>query len=140
MFMAIYLLMEGYMNNIKTKAREIFSRAVSNGKVKRKNICEQCGSTTKIEGHHPDYNKPLDVVWLCRECHRHLHKDQFNKKNKIITTVYMTSDQFEELKELSEQIEISQAIIIRRGIDMALSHYKEQYRQIKLFNEPTIRD
>jgi hypothetical protein len=30
--------------------------------------CEVCGAT-KVEKHHPDYSKPLEVRWLCREHH-----------------------------------------------------------------------
>lgn len=36
--------------------------------------CGQCGSTENIERHHPDYSKPLFVVWLCRVHHRALHR------------------------------------------------------------------
>jgi len=35
--------------------------------------CSRCGSTDKLVKHHPDYDKPLDVVWLCRKCHRKAH-------------------------------------------------------------------
>ena len=34
--------------------------------------CIHCGK--KAEAHHPDYSKPLDVVWLCFEHHREEHK------------------------------------------------------------------
>jgi len=31
--------------------------------------CQVCGATEKIEMHHEDYAKPLDVQWMCRPCH-----------------------------------------------------------------------
>lgn len=34
--------------------------------------CTVCGRLPS-EGHHPDYARPLDVVWLCRPHHRALH-------------------------------------------------------------------
>lgn len=33
--------------------------------------CFVCGS--KAEAHHPDYSRPLDVVWLCRKHHSEAH-------------------------------------------------------------------
>lgn len=35
--------------------------------------CAECRSQ-RAEMHHPDYSKPLMVVWLCRPCHLALHK------------------------------------------------------------------
>jgi hypothetical protein len=32
----------------------------------------ECGSA-KSEGHHTDYSRPLDVVWLCKGHHLALH-------------------------------------------------------------------
>lgn len=31
--------------------------------------CEGCGLKKPVERHHPDYSKPLLVVWLCKPCH-----------------------------------------------------------------------
>lgn len=36
--------------------------------------CQECGR--RAEMHHKDYSRPLDVTWLCRECHLELHKAQ----------------------------------------------------------------
>lgn len=34
--------------------------------------CESCGSP-RSQMHHEDYDRPLDVIWLCRPCHMRLH-------------------------------------------------------------------
>ncbi|RWX63316.1 hypothetical protein EN780_24090 [Mesorhizobium sp. M4B.F.Ca.ET.089.01.1.1] len=34
--------------------------------------CEQCGSLD-AEAHHPDYDRPMQVRWLCRLHHRRMH-------------------------------------------------------------------
>ncbi len=37
-------------------------------------ICECCHHEFKATvGHHFDYDTPLDVTWLCLECHRAVH-------------------------------------------------------------------
>lgn len=54
----------------KNKARVALGTAIRYGKIIRPTICEGCKKPNKrIEGHHEDYSKPLDVDWLCKKCH-----------------------------------------------------------------------
>lgn len=32
-----------------------------------------CASCGRPHGHHPDYSRPLDVVWLCDKHHKEVH-------------------------------------------------------------------
>ena len=43
--------------------------------LERKTKCEQCGAESP-EKHHPDYSDPRKVVWLCRDCHLELHRNE----------------------------------------------------------------
>ena len=44
--------------------------AIRAGKLERGTECATCGSTSAIEAAHFDYDQPLNVLWLCRPCHR----------------------------------------------------------------------
>ena len=56
---------------MKHEARWQANHALRSGRIK-KMPCIKCGSI-KSEMHHPDYFKPLEVIWLCRTCHRAEH-------------------------------------------------------------------
>ena len=58
-------------NPEKATARNAISNAIREGRLQRK-PCEVCGAA-KSEGHHPDYSKPLEVMWLCRTHHLEQH-------------------------------------------------------------------
>lgn len=58
----------------KARARRLVHLAVKSGQIIRQ-PCVQCGSI-RSEGHHPDYAKPLEVVWLCCSCHARVHREQ----------------------------------------------------------------
>lgn len=38
-----------------------------------KSPCSICGTNKGVHGHHRDYAKPLDVIWLCAKCHHRIH-------------------------------------------------------------------
>ena len=52
---------------MRHEARWQANRARAAGRLKPES-CRDCGET-KVQMHHPDYYKPLEVVWLCRACH-----------------------------------------------------------------------
>ena len=35
--------------------------------------CQLCGVVGNVEGHHPNYQEPHAVIWLCSTCHRQHH-------------------------------------------------------------------
>tara|TARA_R100001244_G_C5145394_1_gene128695 strand:+ start:273 stop:743 length:471 start_codon:yes stop_codon:yes gene_type:complete len=57
---------------IKNKARYEVRKALDNGSL-IKGDCSVCGSNIKIHGHHHDYFKPLDIIWLCPSHHHKEH-------------------------------------------------------------------
>ena len=59
----------------KHRAHQIVKRAVRNGTlVKSPCTCR----VEKVLGHHEDYSKPLEVIWMCTECHTKLHVKRKN--------------------------------------------------------------
>lgn len=65
--------MKNSMNRFKHLARLRTGHAIKSGKLKRQ-PCQECG-LIKTHAHHPDYNKPFDVLWLCSKHHREIHKN-----------------------------------------------------------------
>jgi hypothetical protein len=59
------------------KARCILRSAVKTGVIAKPNACAMCGAKCVAHGHHGDYAKPLDVVWVCSSCHVLLHNGDF---------------------------------------------------------------
>jgi hypothetical protein len=57
----------------RNAAHKAVSRAIRKGLLFR-NACERCGNEKSV-AHHEDYDKPLDVMWLCQPCHKQRHKE-----------------------------------------------------------------
>lgn len=60
---------------------KIVTAAIQAKILTRPETCSVCGKVYKfkngqngIHGHHDDYNKPLEVRWLCLPCHHEWHK------------------------------------------------------------------
>lgn len=49
--------------------------AIKTGKLVRPDRCEVCELKKPPQGHHEDYSKPLEVIWLCSGCHADAHKE-----------------------------------------------------------------
>jgi len=59
-------------HNVQSKLQ----RAVARGLVTRSTSCsvndKNCAGV--IHGHHEDYSKPFEVIWLCRFHHKERHR------------------------------------------------------------------
>jgi hypothetical protein len=72
---------------MKQRAREILTLALQYGKIKS-GPCIIPGCTeTKTEGHHPIYQKPQLIVWLCHTHHKQVDNNKLELPNdyRIIT-------------------------------------------------------
>ena len=60
-------------NPEKVQAHHKVKNAIKAHKIIKPFICEHCKTEKKLHAHHKDYNKPLDVMWLCASCHKKIH-------------------------------------------------------------------
>jgi len=60
----------------KIRARELLNYHLKIGNIIKPNDCGNCRiKTSRLQGHHKDYNKPLEIEWLCIKCHNKIHRD-----------------------------------------------------------------
>lgn len=65
----------------KIRARHLLAVAIKKGTVTRPASCSKCATACIPEGHHEDYSKPLEVVWVCTACHMAGHKNNIRRKS-----------------------------------------------------------
>ena len=70
----------------RNKAVYLVTRAIKAGRLVR-GPCAVCGVAERTEGHHPDYDKPLEVVWLCNKHHAMEHKRIRAQRKYNLTTL-----------------------------------------------------
>lgn len=77
---------------LQSEAHAAVALALNDGLMVRK-PCEECGHEPSVNqrgkrwvwtvmAHHDDYEKPLDVRWLCKKCHHRYHATGLRKATK----------------------------------------------------------
>ncbi len=61
-------------NPEKERAHKIVEYAIQKGEIIKPEVCENCGKKLRLDAHHEDYSKPLEIQWFCRFCHVQHHK------------------------------------------------------------------
>lgn len=70
-------------NPLVKSAYQEYEKALRNGVLQRPDICQICDqSGKKIDGHHHDYEKPLEVIWICKSCHAYIHA-KINRADRL---------------------------------------------------------
>ena len=69
---------------LKSRAYHAVRRAVKNGEMTKPEVCQNCGGRHKIQAHHEDHTRPLDVLWLCDHCHRGHHSGKVVLNRDIV--------------------------------------------------------
>lgn len=59
-------------NPKKRRAHQAIKNEIRSNRLK-KEPCSICGKPN-VHAHHFDYDKPLDIIWLCPKCHSDWHK------------------------------------------------------------------
>jgi hypothetical protein len=113
---------------LKQRSRYLATRAKQNGELVAPKACENCSRAAKLEMHHPDYSKPLDVIWLCKPCHGDLHLDQ-RRLSKITTNRMTVTNRvdFDLWKEVKHQA-IAEGRAITYILEAALRAYLAKAR------------
>lgn len=69
------------LNPDRQSARMRIKIDLRRGRISRPSACEKCGSVVDLGAHHPDYEQPLSVIWLCRLCHEVADAEDGTRRN-----------------------------------------------------------
>lgn len=65
--------------SVKGRASSLVKSAVYLGYISKPISCSECGAIVKphqLHGHHADYSRPREVIWLCSLCHGKQHRKE----------------------------------------------------------------
>ncbi len=75
-----YLLIK----NNPVYVKKIRARAKSIRLFKKTKPCQVCGKKHKVQRHHQDYDKPEQIIFLCLQHHRLIHKNMARATSKNV--------------------------------------------------------
>jgi hypothetical protein len=110
------------MNN--AACRNATRAAIKNGTL-IKEACQVCGDVD-VQAHHTDYNKPMDITWLCDKHHRELHREKpeitpgDNSGTKVFA-INMTDEAIKLLDDLARQSFRTRSAEIRFLVEQELA-------------------
>lgn len=128
----------------KAQARKLLANSVKKGETMRADCCDLCQVPYLTIAHHTDYGKPLDVIWVCNECHGVVHRKEhplnpvnvkqthiplfWNCKDSVSVTFQMPVEHYLALRKLSEKTGLSCSKLIR---DCVKEHYPVDSNQLQ---------
>jgi predicted DNA-binding protein YlxM (UPF0122 family) len=97
--------------------------AINSGTLVNPRKCQECGSDktfrdgrSGIQAHHCDYNKPLDVMWLCQPCHHQWHKNNTAIENiDFVPKPPQAIVSYEDMLELNQKGLTAEQIALELG-------------------------
>lgn len=111
-------------------ANKVVEQAIIAGKLDRPDRCSICGCSSsehRIEAHHEDYSRPLDVIWCCTPCHRALDMERRKGEN-----LKPTGSQVETIMMALDGTEIKRFPSRKSAAEYVGRSVKMIYRAIKL--------
>ena len=58
---------------IKNRIYWLVGAMLKRGEIEKPSSCALCNATGRIVAHHPDYNYPKTIIWVCLKCHHKVH-------------------------------------------------------------------
>ena len=112
-------------------ARNAVNNAIRNGTLQRPLHCVHCKNKNKrILAHHPDYNKSLEIMWLCPKCHAKEHRRISPETRSLLYNApTLTSSSFVQSGLLAENTVTDEHKYGRDTIDWNKHLSKLTYRQ-----------
>jgi ribosomal protein S27AE len=107
-----------------TKSHTLAQKAHKEGLLIKPDNCERCGKATdKLVKHHSDYDKPIDIEWLCNKCHsiEHANKPRATEEFQLVIR-QVPNELHRQLKVLAAQ----HSITLSGLIVMALQAYVQK--------------